>query len=151
MPTDRPVQYRLRPARPADLDFVCALRERTVSRYIDEAFGWESSEQRDGCARELSRPGAAIVVVDDEDVGYLRFVIGDRQSDLDDLDLLPEHQSRGLGTQILRDLMARAAVVGVPVQLAVLRVNRGATRLYERLGFLRVREDDHTLWMIWRP
>ncbi len=48
-----------------------------------------------------------------------------------DISLLPEARGSGLGTAILKDLVA--AETG-PVQLHVERTNR-ARRLYERLGF----------------
>lgn len=46
----------------------------------------------------------------------------------------PTRQGRGLGTEIVRNLLAEAAAARVPVELQVLKVNP-ARRLYERLGF----------------
>jgi ribosomal protein S18 acetylase RimI-like enzyme len=51
-----------------------------------------------------------------------------------DVALLPEHRGRGIGTTILRSVLARADHLGVPVTLQVAAGNP-AERLYRRLGF----------------
>ena len=51
-----------------------------------------------------------------------------------DIALLPPSRNAGIGTAILRDLLAEAAVAHKPVRLHVEKVN-SALRLYVRLGF----------------
>jgi ribosomal protein S18 acetylase RimI-like enzyme len=48
--------------------------------------------------------------------------------------VLPEHQGRGVGTQLLKALISVAAEVYPAISLSV-RANNPAVRLYERLGF----------------
>lgn len=71
-----------------------------------------------------------------------------------DFALLPQVQGRGIGTQLLRRLQAQAQHVGVPLHLQVTADNPGAIRLYTRLGFRFVGDDDHDQLyraMHWRP
>lgn len=49
--------------------------------------------------------------------------------------IVPVSQRRGIGTTILRSVLAQAASQGLPVMLQVLKVNP-AWQLYERLGFV---------------
>lgn len=56
--------------------------------------------------------------------------------------ILPEHQGRGIGSQLIQALVAEARIAGVPLKLKVLRINP-ALRLYERLSFRVVGEDEH--------
>jgi ribosomal protein S18 acetylase RimI-like enzyme len=80
-------------------------------------------------------------------------LIVDRQSDnilLMDIALLPEHRNGGVGTALMRDLMAEAARAGKPVRLHVEMFNR-ALQWYERLGFVKVREIGVHYEMEWRP
>jgi len=49
---------------------------------------------------------------------------------------MPELQSRGLGTALMRDVIERAGGRGLPVRLSVVPANARAQRLYERLGFV---------------
>jgi RimJ/RimL family protein N-acetyltransferase len=54
-----------------------------------------------------------------------------------DIALLPAHRGAGIGTAILRGLLAEAAASGRPVRIHV-EANNPALRLYRRLGFVRV-------------
>jgi len=56
--------------------------------------------------------------------------------------LMPEVQGRGIGAALIRDLMAEARSAGVALKLKVLKTNP-ARRLYERLGFVIVGDDEH--------
>ena len=53
--------------------------------------------------------------------------------------ILPEHQSRGIGTHLVSELLAGARAAGLAVRLRVLKGNP-ARRLYEKLGFTVTRE-----------
>ena len=61
--------------------------------------------------------------------------------------LLPEFQNRGVGSMVVRGLMAEARDLGVPLTLNVLRNNPDARRLYERLGLHMVGENEERFFM----
>ena len=79
------------------------------------------------------------MLVDGLAVGLLR--VSERESAvfIDQVEIVPDYQGRGIGTALINDLLAR----GRPVDLGVLKVNVDARRLYERLGF-RVTGDTET-------
>jgi ribosomal protein S18 acetylase RimI-like enzyme len=93
------------------------------------------AQTRDYAARYANAAWDAIVV-DGEPAGRL---IVDRAGDeirVVDIALLPEYRGRGVGTALLRDLIAE----GRTVKLQVERSSR-ARHLYERLGFAAVGDD----------
>jgi ribosomal protein S18 acetylase RimI-like enzyme len=52
------------------------------------------------------------------------------------IDLLPDHQGKGLGRQLMTRLFGALAERGVPaVHLGMVTVNVGARKFYDRLGF----------------
>ncbi len=52
------------------------------------------------------------------------------------LEIAPAFQNQGIGTRLIADLVEEGRSLGLPVELHVLKANRSAQRLYERLGFV---------------
>ena len=67
-----------------------------------------------------------------------------------DVALVPEARGRGIGTALLRDLLAEGERTGRTVSIHVERFNR-ALRLYRRLGFREIEENGPYFLMEWRP
>lgn len=56
-----------------------------------------------------------------------------------DIALLPEHRGNGIGTYLLKQVIAAATLAGKPVRIHVERYNP-ARRLYDRLGFSQIED-----------
>ncbi|MCP5108611.1 MAG: GNAT family N-acetyltransferase [bacterium] len=67
-----------------------------------------------------------------------------------DISLLPDFRGRGIGSKIMKDLIAEANEKKVPLNLHVLR-NNPALTLYEKLGFKKVAENDFYFLMEIEP
>ena len=80
-----------------------------------------------------------IILVDNVPAG--RFYVDRREKEIRiiDLALLPEFRNQGIGTAILKDLIAEADKKNLPLNFHVERFNP-ARRLYERVGF-KMKED----------
>jgi ribosomal protein S18 acetylase RimI-like enzyme len=128
-----------------------------ASTRIEElsALGWDQI-QKDAfirmqyMAQSRSYPvgNNQIIVLDQEPIGR---ILTDTKGDvisLVDIALLPQHRNRGIGTALIKDLLARAEVEGKSVTLHVFRSNP-ASRLYERLGFVKTGGDAAYLEMTW--
>ena len=76
------------------------------------------------------------------DVGILAVV---RQPDcvkVNQIFIVPEYQSRGIGAACIMRIIEDTAVSKLPVQLQVLKVNSRAVTFYQRLGFRSIGESD---------
>jgi ribosomal protein S18 acetylase RimI-like enzyme len=78
-----------------------------------------------------------VIELDGKPIGRLYVDRAPAELRLMDIALLPEHRGRGIGGQLVRDLIEEADAAGVPVTLHV-EAHNPARRLYERLGFLVV-------------
>ena len=110
--------------------------------YVQAAWGWDESDQRRRQQEEFAARRYQIIECDSKPVGTL---IVQRTPDhiyLSGLYLLPEHQRCGYGSRILEGLLAEGQAHHLPVRLRVLRVNSQARRLYERLGFAAIEEEE---------
>jgi GNAT superfamily N-acetyltransferase len=88
-------------------------------------------------------PGAEsfVVVVDEKPVGRLLLDCGGDVFHVVDIALLPGYRGFGIGTGVLEDVARRAERARKSVRLQVQRDNQ-AVRLYSRLGYLSVFEDE---------
>ena len=75
-----------------------------------------------------------VVLVDGEPCGRLYVHRGAAEIRIVDIALLPARRGEGVGTALVRDLLAEADATGKRVTIHVERLNP-ALRLYERLGF----------------
>jgi ribosomal protein S18 acetylase RimI-like enzyme len=153
-------RYHLRPATPADAELL--YRVYASSRTDELAPVPWTEEQKEAFLRmqfaaqdvEYRRnyPSACflVVMVGDEPAGRLYL---DRRADelrVVDVSLLPAHRGTGLGSELLREVLADGERVRLRVTIHVEAMNR-ARRLYERLGFVPIAEHGVYLLMEWRP
>jgi len=132
-------------------------REEELAMIVD----W-SAEQKDAFIRQQFDAqhtwyqehyvGAVFQVILVDGLPAGRFYVHRRPKEirLVDIAFLPEFRSGGLGTSILRDLLAEAEGAGKPVTIHV-EVYNPALRLYERLGFRPIEERGPYRLMEWRP
>lgn len=127
--------FHLRPATDADCEFLWDLLTVTIREYVAAVGVWDDAvqEQQFWCSYDPARWW--IVVVDGENAGGLALDHHPQALFWADLHILPAHQRKGIGSAILRHLIAEAQDAALPLLLQVLDSNPGARRLYERLGF----------------
>ena len=67
-----------------------------------------------------------------------------------DVTILTAHRNRGLGSALIRELMAEGARSGKAVSIWVEHFNP-SRNLFDRLGFSQIQEDGYNLLLEWRP
>jgi ribosomal protein S18 acetylase RimI-like enzyme len=134
-------QLSFRSAVAADLQFLLELRRQTmVPHMVAAGVDVSDDELRVRVADQFGC--AQIILVGPKPVGLLKVVREGRLWHLLQIQLLPELQRGGIGTALVRSVIAEAQQAGASLELDVLKVNP-AKRLYERLGFRVVGEGAH--------
>jgi len=87
-----------------------------------------------------------IIALDGSDVGWLQTLTQDDELFVAQMFVDRPFQRRGIGTEVMKRLIAEAARVNQTMRLNVVKINP-AMRLYERLGFQVIREDDRKFYM----
>ena len=146
----------LREVTPADEPF---LFEVYASTRMDElqATGW-SDEQKlafirmQFMVRERSHPRVddRIILLNGQPAGRMIVDRGEAAIVLRDIAVLTEYRNAGIGSRLIKDLMAEATAAGKPIELHVV-ASSPAVQLYERLGFVRSGEESAYLEMKWVP
>jgi ribosomal protein S18 acetylase RimI-like enzyme len=99
---------------------------------------------------QFSKAEFLIILSDGRPAGRLYL---DRREDeirIVDIALLPEYRGSGMGTSILKDVLAEGKEKNLPVRIHVERYNR-ALSLYNRLGFIRIGDNGVYYLMEWSP
>ena len=134
--TIRSVKIGYRPAAPDDYDFLYQLHRAAMQRYVVETWGrWDEDWQELFFRENLHLDLQQVITTGGEDVGVLEVQERAEELFIVLIEILPEYQGRGIGSQVLNDVIARAGQDRKPVALRVLKVNIRARDLYQRLGF----------------
>jgi len=97
-------------------------------------------------------PGAEydVIMVDGQPAGRIWIGRNDEEIHLLDIVVLPEFQNRGVGTALLRSLIAEAKETARALRHMVFVMNTDAIRFYERLGFVIIGDLGAYKHMEWR-
>lgn len=106
-----------------------------MQEYVAAVYGWDDALQRWMFDEHFEPARLQIIQADGRDAGMIEVEECSDHVFLARIEILPELQNRGIGTAVIRSLLASAAAQGNPVLLQVLRPNP-ARRLYARLGFV---------------
>ena len=135
----------LRPAVAADLPFLVELRLATmVPHFVRHGLVVSAEEHRQRAEFRLDT--ATIIEVDGHPVGVIKLLQDTRTWTIEQFQIVPAQQGRGLGTTVLRALIAEARHANALLHLSVLKQNPAA-RLYARLGFRTLGETKHSYKM----
>ena len=140
------MRISIRPAVATDEEFVNALTRTVMRPYVEAT--WQSDTEREDYYRlnRFQQNGTAIIQVDGIDTGRITITREAGRIVLDEIHLLPEYQGRGIGQILIGQVLSEADGLGIPMELKVLKKNP-AQGLYQRLGFVVVREADERLYM----
>jgi GNAT superfamily N-acetyltransferase len=148
----------LRPITPEDDSFLARLFASTRAEEL-AITGWSDDQKATFCRMQFDAQtryyreqyaNASFQIIERDGVAAGRLLVwrSEKEMLVIDIALLPEHRGAGIGTKFLRELQDEARSTGKPLTIHVERFNP-ALRLYERLGFKMVEEQEVYLLMKW--
>lgn len=157
--TVRAEQIKLRPATPADDDFILLVYASTRADEMRQV-PW-TAEQKEAFVRmqfaaQKSHYAAAypqashdLICVDEAAVGRIYLNRGPEIFHILDITVLPQHRNLGIGSVLLGRLLEEAGESGKAVTIYVESFSP-AVRLFERLGFQKDQQQDYLFLMKWQ-
>jgi len=127
---------RTRLATAADHEFLRELHHAAYREVVMRQFGvWDERAQDGWFEAGLANAEFRIVEAHSVPIGAIGVKRANDHIFIQEMQVLPAWQNRGIGSALLALEMERAAAQGLAVRLRVLRENR-ARGLYERNGFV---------------
>ena len=140
----------LRSATNDDRAFVEGVYFETQRWLIEALFGWRGDEvEQAKFSESYDAEHTSIVVLAGEDIGWLTVRQGE-YVEVEAIYLKADQQRKGIGTELLERLIQEAEAGHVSLNLSTAKINP-ARRLYERLGFAVVREDEFKVYLEREP
>ncbi|BCJ31543.1 GNAT family N-acetyltransferase [Actinocatenispora sera] len=141
--------WALRPAVDADLDVLVELRATVMRADLIRLGRYDEHRVRQRLRDGFDPRYTSAIVAAGEVIGCLTVRPADDGWWLEHFYLAAHRQGGGIGSAVLRGVLARADAQRLPVRLVVLQ-GSAARRLYERHGFVFEREDPVDVYLM-RP
>jgi len=138
----------LRPALPSDEGFLRDLIVDTIAGELGASawpepmrshlLGLQYTARRHSSRVDFPEAMSQVIQANGKDSGWVLVNAMHHEVRVIEIMVAPELRGKGIGTAVIRDLLASASRTGKPMRLSVNITNSGAIRLYERLGFRRI-------------
>lgn len=156
--TVRGEQIKLRAVEPADDPFILTIYASTRAEELRQV-PWTAEQkdffvrmqfaaQKEHYAAEYPRASHDVICLEEAAVGRIYMDRGVAALHILDVTVLPEYRNQGIGSELLRRLLAEAGQSGKAVTIYVETFNP-SVRLFERLGFQKDEEKDYRFLMKW--
>jgi GNAT superfamily N-acetyltransferase len=129
------------PVTEADFEPLLAIRRDVMREHLERVGRYTPERSRQMFRGHFDEPGTRLILQGGVRVGCVGFRRHDHEIRIDSFYLERRLHGSGLGTVILKALLAEADTTGLPVRLEVLTGSK-ADRLYLRHGFAKLRGDE---------
>ncbi|MEU7716735.1 GNAT family N-acetyltransferase [Streptomyces tibetensis] len=140
----------MRPARPTDVDAIAELRATVMRPDLERLGRYDEHRARQRLRDGFSPQHTSIITAAGSFAGSVTLRPAEDCNWLEHFYLRPDVQGQGLGSAVLRTLLARTDTAAEPVRLNVLQ-GSPARRLYERHGFTVESQDPVDVFMLRLP
>lgn len=136
------MQYKLKQATSDDYEFIYNLNKLTMKKFVEELWGWDEEFQKKRFKEHFILDGLFVIIYNDNSVRRVGYKVLPDKVVLEEIQILPEYQGKGLGTAIINSLIKEAKKSNKYLQLQVLKINKNAKKLYDHLGFSKYEETE---------
>jgi N-acetylglutamate synthase-like GNAT family acetyltransferase len=109
--------------------------------FVTSAFGWSEDEQQAGFAKSIRQGSCQIITCNCNRCGFVHWEVEPDLIWLRMLCIVPEMQSRTIGSEAIAKVIALSRFLEKPLYLNVIVCNRGAYDWYRRIGFVEIEND----------
>ena len=142
------IQLTFRAAEQEDIPVILAMSKALIDQYEDVAsidypkvLQWVQNKITENIRQYRC------IYANKEKVGYFRLILGETETELDDLYVLPAFRNQGIGTAVLQHCIS---ITHTPIFLYVFKKNTEAIKLYSRIGFSVSEEVGKTRYILRR-
>jgi ribosomal protein S18 acetylase RimI-like enzyme len=141
------MQVKLIPATEMDREFFRKAHHLAYRDVIEPMFGWDDKKQDHYADTDFNDRNPHLIQQENNSVGVIGWQEKEDHIWFGPIFVLPEFQSKGIGSLLIKQFIKDAKVKNIALRLQTLKMNEGAKKLYERLGF-RVLSSNEIHWQM---
>ena len=138
------------PVTVADFEELVALRIAAMRESLERLGRFDPERARERLRQSFHPEHTAFIVYDGRRVGFYTFRPDEDGLHLDHLYIHPNDQGRGIGSHVLRQLLAQSEARTLPVTVTALR-GSASNRFYRRHGFVPGSEEEWDIHYTYEP
>ena len=138
------------PVTAEDFDTLAELRILAMRESLERVGRFDPVRARERLRASFHPEHTAFIVHDGQQIGFYTFLPAADGFQLIHLYIHPNFQSQGVGSQVIRHLLAQADAQQLPVRLGALR-DSASNRFYQRHGFVQTSEDEWDIYYVRQP
>ena len=124
------MQYTLDCATSKDLDILDRIHTENMKEYVETVYSWNPTLFRNSFVAKDYQ----VIKYQNEIIGFIKVVVSENSIYLGEIQIASNYQNRGIVTNILENIVAKAKLHHKQLWLRVIKGNP-AEKLYIRLGF----------------
>ncbi len=133
---------QLIPAEEQDRTFFRKAHHIAYRPVIESMFGWDEKAQDNYADKDFDERSPHIILFENQKAGVIGWQDKPDYIWFGPIFILPEYQGNGIGSILVKQFMDRANTENISLKLQTLKMNLGAKKLYEKLGFKVILESD---------
>jgi len=127
----------IKPVTNEDFQFGYDIKKETLKEYIEKTWAkWDDEKQMEYYRNSFEVDNNFIVKFFENKIGWLNIIETESNIDINQIFILPKYQNKGIGGKIIKDIMDKGINNNKVLNLQVLKCNKKAQKLYEKLGFM---------------
>ena len=136
-------EIEIKPITDSDYDFGYNVKKTVFKEYVEETWGkWDEEEQISSYKNNFKIENNYIIEINQIKIGWLNYIEQESIIKINQIFILPEYQSKGYGTIIIKKIIDKSRKNNKSINLCVLKCNKKALKFYERLNFIKNGESD---------
>jgi GNAT superfamily N-acetyltransferase len=139
----------LSPTTQSDADLLVTIRIAAMRESLERIGRFHPQRARERFMASFDPALCRFIEADGVRVGFVLVRPQEDHWHLDHLYIVPEHQGKGIGAAVLRQIVVDADLQGMPIRLGALR-GSDSNRFYQRHGFEQVGEGEWDVYYVRR-
>lgn len=123
-------------------ELIYLMKKESVRPYVEKIWGWDEDYQIKDFNESYVASNFKLIQKENNIIGFTEINEFENYINITEIHLKPNYQGRGVGSKIIRKIVDQANNLSKTVIIGCFKENKGAIKLYKRIGFEVYRETD---------